>query len=147
MSEILENLAYLGPAFIMYCIGHLLNEVSIYFDAPGKSEILSKASAFTSFIFMFFGFPVWAILYFVQRSSKRRICDFARREEREEMKQYCETEVRIAVQEEHDRLVEYYRDLLDRERHNSLIHMRDKCSTCPYKYPTVNDDPQSIAEP
>lgn len=115
-SELISVIGGLGLSLVLYAIGRILLNLSLFMEDSGRDDFLNKLLTYTSFAFFFLGFPATAIIGLVQSYPQKRMCEAARKEERESMKKICRADIKAAVEEEHDRLVAFYKDLMCAEK-------------------------------
>ena len=111
-SELTSAIGGLGLSFISYIIGRAILNLSLFREDSGRNGILSSLLVYISVAFFIVGLPAAVAVHLVQSYPKKRIYNAARKEERESMEKICQADIKAAVQKEHDRLVQYYSELM-----------------------------------
>lgn len=116
-SKLISVAGALGLSLVLYAIGRILTNLSLFREDGGHDDFLNKLLVYISVAFFILGFPATAIISLVQSYPQKRMCEAARKEERESMKEICRIDIKAAVKKEHDRLVEYYSELMQDIKH------------------------------
>lgn len=111
-----ETFAVLGCSFILWAIGRLFLNLSLYREDKGKDDFINTALTGIAFFFFFFGLPASLIITLIWSYPKKRIWDGGYKEGRKRERELAETDIRCAVAEERDRLNALHAHRLEIER-------------------------------
>ena len=120
--------ASLGGSFIFYVAARLLNNLMIYYEDCSKKSnfFFSYFLPFVCSVLYLFGLIPALVIYIIHAYPRRRAEAVIKKEERKFMEKINQSEVRIAVKAEHDRLVDFYKELLHEEREKIRIEERQR---------------------
>ena len=131
------TLCAFGICSFSYAAARYLNELCIYLDNAGRSQLLQKILLIFVVVFSVFSIPALIVFYPLQSLLLKRMEKFYRKDERESMKALLRGDIKSAVRKEHERMKSLQEmavnDARTKSRDTAIQIMSEKCEQCPYK--------------
>lgn len=115
MSDLGYTFAALGLGTVLYAAGRLCVYLALSLKDKDSRDPFAPILLAVAGICYICSLPVYIILHFLEGLHTKRLCRLAKKEERESMKEINKIDIKIAVNAEHDRLVEFYKEEIDRQ--------------------------------
>lgn len=119
-----------GFCFIVFSVARILHSVALFLEDNEKPDFLLKPIVFISYFLYFCVLPFTGFMYLLFHYPRSRADKISYRDGQDSMKPLMESEIRIAVQKENERMRKfneaYCRHVIDCERERINAEYRDK---------------------